>query len=334
MKRIIFIGLISLTMSFSTAWSQSAKTVDGVGITVSDLAEAIDFYTQVLPFELISRDTLAGTDMYALFDLTGESLQIEVARLALGEETIELMAFNGVPAGRTIPVDAQSNDQWFQHIAIVVSDMEAAYAKLRAAKVTHVSSMPQTLPAYLPAAAGISAFYFRDPDAHNLEIIHFPSGKGNPKWQQAKGEVFLGVDHTAIGIGDTEISQAFYEQLGLKVAGGSENYGPEQAQLNMVFGAHLIITGLVAQAGPGVEFLEYLSPPGGRPYPTDSRATDLWHWHTHIRVKAPGDLYEQLQAAGADILSRGIVSIEEDFWPFKQGFLVRDPDGHAILITD
>jgi hypothetical protein len=35
----------------------------------------------------------------------------------------------------------------FQHIAIVVSDMDKAYELLRRAKVKHVSTAPQTLPA-------------------------------------------------------------------------------------------------------------------------------------------------------------------------------------------
>ena len=55
--------------------------------------------------------------------------------------------------------------------------MDAAFEKVRATKAQFVSTAPQTLPASIPAAAGIKAFYFRDPDGHNLEMIFFPSGK-------------------------------------------------------------------------------------------------------------------------------------------------------------
>jgi hypothetical protein len=68
----------------------------------------------------------------------------------------------------------------------------------------------------------------------------------------------------------------FYrDTLGLAVAGASENYGPEQERLNNVFGAHLRITALRGESGPGVEFLEYLTPRDGRPYPPGEKANDL-----------------------------------------------------------
>ncbi len=47
----------------------------------------------------------------------------------------------------------------------------------------------------------------------------------------------------------------------------------------MVFGAHLHITGLKApEGGMGIEYLNYLSPPGGRSMPVNTRPNDLWYW--------------------------------------------------------
>ena len=78
-------------------------------------------------------------------------------------------------------------------------------------------------------AGGIRAFYFKDPDGHPLEILWFPEGKGDPKWQQPSDRLFLGIDHTAIVVSDTAQSLRCYrDTLGLRVAGESENYGPEQ----------------------------------------------------------------------------------------------------------
>ena len=191
--------------------------------------------------------------------------------------------------------------------------------------------MPQELPDYIPAAAGIKAFYFQDPDGHNLEVIYFPKGKGNSKWQDLKGDSpFLGIDHTAIGIADTDKSATFYsETIGLKVAGNSRNYGPEQEHLNQVFGAHLFISGLIAQKGFGVEFLQYIAPPGGRPYPKDSNPTDLWHWHTTIKVENVQKIYAALRERNADFISKKIVTLNK-----QEQFMVRDVDGHALLITN
>src|SRR5205085_5189828 len=70
-------------------------------------------------------------------------------------------------------VDARSNDRWFQHVAIIVSDIDRAYQWLREHKVQHASPGPQLLPAWNPNAGGIRAFYFRDPDGHPLEVLWF-----------------------------------------------------------------------------------------------------------------------------------------------------------------
>ena len=43
----------------------------------------------------------------------------------------------------------------------------------------------------------------------------------------------MGIDHSAIGISDTQTSLRFYRDLlGLQVTGGSVNHGPEQDGLD------------------------------------------------------------------------------------------------------
>src|SRR5215472_14970536 len=215
-----------------------------VGFTVFDLDSALAFYTQVLPFEIVDEHEVLGEPYEQLTGVFGARMR--VVTLELGQEQIQLTQFIAPPGGRPIQPDSRSNDLWFQHLAIVVSDMDAAYATLREHNIQHVSTAPQTLPDYITAAAGIRAFYFRDPDGHNLELIWFPEGKGAPRWQ-SRNQLFLGIDHTAIGIADTERSLRFYRDiLGLTIVSESENYGTEQEHLNMVFGAHLHITGLQA----------------------------------------------------------------------------------------
>src|SRR5262249_24472136 len=155
---------------------------------------------------------------------------------------------------------------------------------LRQHGVAHARTGRQTLPAYLGPAAGIQAFYFKDPDGHALEILAFPADKGEARWHR-HDRLFLGIDHTAIVVADTEESLKLYrDRLGLRVAGESENYGPEQEHLNNVFGARLRITGLRAASGPGIEFLEYLAPHDGRPASPDVKANDLGHWQTTLRT--------------------------------------------------
>jgi catechol 2,3-dioxygenase-like lactoylglutathione lyase family enzyme len=190
------------------------------------------------------------------------------------------------------------------------------------------------LPPSIKAAAGIKAFYFRDPDGHNLEIIYFPPGKGDPRWQDKKDKLFLGIDHTAIGISNTDASLKFYRDLlGMRKAGESENSGTEQEHLNQVFGAHLHITGMRGNNGPGVEFLEYLTPRDGRPRPADVHANDIVHWQTVIATDDLDFLAKKLRDARVHFVSPDEVTVPKGKLGFSKGALVSDPDGHSVLLV-
>jgi catechol 2,3-dioxygenase-like lactoylglutathione lyase family enzyme len=138
-------------------------------------------------------------------------------------------------------------------------------------------------------------------------LIQFPPGKGEPRWQE-KDRLFLGIDHSAIGVSDTDQSVAFYrDRLGLRISGTSDNWGIEQEGLSAVPGAHVRITTLRASSGPGVELLHYLMPTDGRPMPVDTTADDLW---------------------AEEIVLRAARAAHSGEW-------LRDPDRHAIgLVAD
>jgi catechol 2,3-dioxygenase-like lactoylglutathione lyase family enzyme len=316
----------------TAAVASPVEAVVSIGMTVSDLDRSIAVFSNVLDFTKIS-DTEVTGETYER--LTGVfAMKARVATLRLGEERITLTQYLA-PRGRQRPEIAYSNDRWFQHIAIIVSDMDRAYARLRQAGVEHVSPGPQLLPAWNKNAGGISAFYFRDPDGHALEVLHFPPGKGAAKWRQPKGDrLFLGIDHTAIVVSDTEASLRFYRDLlGLRVAGESENYGPEQERLNSVHGARLRITAVRADEGPGIEFLQYLAPGAGRPMPVEERANDLMHWQTTLRATLGDPLLARLRAANVPYVSPGVVDTPDRALGFSRAMLVRDPDGHVMEIV-
>jgi catechol 2,3-dioxygenase-like lactoylglutathione lyase family enzyme len=316
----------------SVSLAQVVKSVEAVGMTVSDIDRSVEFFNKVLNCEKTSDVEVHGAEYEKLQGVFG--LRMRVVRMRLGDEMIELTQYLA-PEGRPIPADWRSNDHAFQHIAIVVSDMDKAYQHLRSYKIRHASTGPQTIPAGNKAAAGIRAFYFKDPDGHNLEIIYFPQGKGDPRWQQRSDKLFLGIDHTAIVVANTTNSLKYYRDfLGLKLAGESMNKGTEQEHLNNVAGARLRISGLRAQTGPGIEFLEYLAPRDGRPAPKDTRANDLWHWQTTLGTANAVAAAQKLRAAGGRMLSPGVAVLPDNRLGSMKGFLARDPDGHGLQVIE
>jgi len=327
----VLVSLLSPLVRAQESGAAHAPLVDRVvviGMVVSDMDRSVDFYSRVLTFQKISDTEVYGDPYEHLEGLFG--VRMRVVRMQLGDEFIELTEFLA-PQGRPIPVDSRSNDAWFQHIAIITSDMDRAYRILRENKVRHASTGPQLLPAYIKNAAAIRAFYFRDPDNHVLEVLQFPVDKGDAKWHKSSEKLFLGIDHTAIVVTDTDESLKFYrDTLGMRIVGESENYGTEQEHLNNVFGAHLRITSLRAATGPGIELLEYLTPRDGRAMPANSHSDDLWAWQTTLRADDIQSLSQQLRSKKVSFLSPDVTEVADPALGFDRGLLVRDSDGHLI----
>lgn len=331
MKQHLKLLLVNFFILLFGGVNAQVTKVEAIGLTVKDMNRSQKFYEEVLGFKKVSDNEFSGTTYENLEGLFG--INIRVVRMQLGDEFIELTDYL-TTGGRSIPEDQRSNDLFFQHIAIVVSDMEKAFEHLKKFNVEHVSTSPQTLPATNVAAAGIKAFYFHDADDHNLELIYFPKGKGNLKWQASNGKIFLGIDHTAIAVSSTENSQKFYQDiLGIERKGDSWNFGTEQEHLNNVEGASLHITGYRAASGPGVEFLQYLKPGPGKKYPADTRADDLWFWQTTLITEDAAALYNKLKISGYAFVSKELVHMHTGN-THTISFIVKDPDGHAMLIKE
>jgi hypothetical protein len=106
----------------------------------------------------------------------------------------------------------------------------------------------------------------------------------------------------------------------MRVAGESDNYGVEQEHLNGVFGAHLRITALRAEQGPGIELLEYLSPTDGRAYPADAKANDIVHWEIRL-------VSEDEEQSSAVNMGRAFAVARKATNNRTQ----KDPDGHVVV---
>ena len=302
------------------------------GFTVSDMARAVHFYEEVLGFEKIAETEIAGDAYDSLSGVAASGARI--AHLRLGEQVVEMTEYLS-HRGRPIPVPWRGNDLWFQHVAIVVSDMEKAYEQLRRHRVGQISLEPQTIPETNVAAAGIMALKFCDPDGHALELIWFPAGKGSERWRRPAGRLFRGIDHTAISVSNTEQSLAFYRDLlGLTLGGATVNTGIVQERLDGVINPRVRVTAVMPEKSPPfVEFLHYEVPSDARPIPGDTTAVDLWHWQTSLVVDDVAAAAKALRAAGVRFVSSDVVDVPNKALGFARAVMVTDPDGHAVRLV-
>lgn len=308
-----------------------------IGFTVADVDRETTFFTKVLSFEKVADFRVTGSEYDKMEGVFNANMRI--VHLKLGEQIVELTQYVSPPTGRPIPVPSYSNDAWFEHMAIVVGDLDAAYKILQENNVQQISANPITIPESNRGAAGIKAVKFRDPEGHDLELIYFPPGKGDPSWQKSRNKLFLGLDHTAMTVGSTEKGVTFYRDvLGLDVGGVTFNAGATQEVLDGLFNDTCLVTPIVPMAAPPhIEFLDYKTPPGGRPMPIDTKANDLWHWQTTLVTKDIQAATARLRNAGAQFITPDVVLIPQDAQArigFKKALMVRDPNGHAIRLIE
>ena len=283
--------------------------------SVTDLARAIDFYSEALGFacEAINNGS------------------VRCARMRLGEESIELCEWAGAERLGATRQDAGVASAGFQHVAIVASDMGAALPRLRRFGPTPISSGDAVR---LPASAGgVTAYKFRDPEGHPLELIAFPPGTGNPKWQRVQSnQPTLGIDHSAISVGNIERSLAFYTAgLGFALTSRQVNSGVGQDRLDGVGGVVVDVLGLTPAGAhtPHLELLGYRQP-APQPHsqfvamaqdPSDRLA---WYAQDVDAIVARLALMPRLGAGGGP----ACVKLSAGEW------LLRDVDGHLMVLRD
>lgn len=250
---------------------------------------------RIIGVVLMARDVAALADFYAA--ALGFVRQDATGHLQLGGQSV----FLHQATGADYPHARASNDPWFQHMAIVVRDIGAAHLQAVAHGAVPISrGGPQLLPA---SSGGVTAWKFRDPEGHPLELLEFPVDRTPAYWREAQpAGLFLGIDHTAIVVEDTARSLTFYQKIGFERAAQSHNFGPAQAALDALSEPNVLVTAMIlpGHAAPHLELLEYFAPPTSR---SDAR------WE-----------------AGAVAATRIMLKARD------QG-LRRDPDGHFLTFA-
>lgn len=287
----------------------------------ADLERALRFYRDALGFVVDDANATppAWTLLPGLCDTPPRC-----AELSLGAQALMLTEF---PDAVPYPEDRASNDLCFQHCAIVTGDMPAAHERvLRHGATPITQGGPQTLP---PSTGSVTAFKFRDPEGHPLELIAFPRGTGDPAWQSTTGEnATLGIDHSAISVANVERSVLHHELLGLRVAARGLNRGPGQQRLDALAEVEVEVIALQARTRtPHLELLGYRRPPGRATAPPalTAIASDRTVW----QAESVDVLLEALTDAG---FTDGVVV--SGFVRGATVALLRDPDDHLNVLNE
>lgn len=219
-----------------------------IALNVADLDVSARFFEAALGFET-GPIVDASAAACAVFGVRAMRTRI----LRLGAEAIELACFD--PPGAPYPRGATAADLVFQHFAIVTADIGESY---RRALPLVPAAISRDGPVHLPArSGGVTAWKFRDPDGHPLELIQFSNHRAP------------GIDHSALAVAGVAPSIAFYEALGFAVASRQVNVGAEQDRLDGLSGAEVDVVALAPPAAtPHVELLGYRHP-RGRPAPQE-----------------------------------------------------------------
>ncbi|WP_419730916.1 VOC family protein [Lichenicola sp.] len=264
-------------------------------LTSADPSRFARFYIGLLGFT----PAIAYRVDASIYGATGMAT---VQRLRLGAQEIELVGFD--TPGAPYPPDSTSHDRWFQHLALVTTDIAAAYARLTTTAdwdAITAGSRPVQLP---QSSGGVTAFKFRDPEGHPLELLEFPAGGAPSHWANSSAiGPCIGIDHSAIVVTDTDASIAFYEGFGLAVGNRSRNHGPEQQALDGVSDVAVDVTALSHDgATPHLELLAYATPAvrGGTSGPADIACT------------------------------RSVLTDADAGQPAR---ILIDPDGHRVILT-
>lgn len=281
----------------------TAPRIAGVGLNVRDVAASARFYIDRLGF--VAEPGSGAVSAEASNDAGGDRRY-----LSLGGGLLELTRADLA----TVASDPRANDPWFQHFAVIVSDMPAAFARLGAHRALS-SSGPVTLPA---SSGGVIAYKFCDPDGHPLELSEIPTGRWAALAAAPGAPLFLGVDHSAIVVADLTASINFYtSRFEFEVSARIVNQGPTQAALD----------GLIA---PIVDII--VLEPGGSP-------------GLHLELlcyRSPRSIHRPRRLAHDDMAAARLIVEVDDLAPFggaERGDLARDadnshrmtdPDGHWI----
>ena len=174
------------------------------------------------------------------------------------------------------------------------------------------------------------------PIGHFLEIICISRRARASDSGTRRDRLFLGIDHTAIVVDDTERSRCAFYRDTLGMAGRRRERelrhraGAPEQRLRRAAADH----GAARRTrGPASSCSSTSRRATAAPAPADLRANDIAHWQTTVIVPAPERMLDLLRSRIFGLVSPTIVTLSPPTIGVARAVLLRDPDGHALRVA-
>jgi catechol 2,3-dioxygenase-like lactoylglutathione lyase family enzyme len=138
------------------------RRIDHFSLTVGDLERSVAFYER-FGYEPEKRYISTGPEVDVGTDTADAELDIGWLRHPRGGPLLELIRYNGEPAGRS----AHNSRVGAAHLCFCVADVLAAHRELTEAGVRFLSEPHQD-------EFGVRWVYMRDPDGNCVELVQDP----------------------------------------------------------------------------------------------------------------------------------------------------------------
>ncbi|MST31455.1 VOC family protein [Acidimicrobiaceae bacterium USS-CC1] len=144
------------------------KSVNHIGLTVTDLDRSLAFYTEVLECSVVMRQEKKGGYLAAIVGYPDAEVSMAHLRMPGADQRIELFEYR-VP--RSVERELEPCNVGNAHICFVVEDLDRMYERL---VVRGVQTISPPVAVDTGVNKGGAALYLRDPDGITIEIFQPP----------------------------------------------------------------------------------------------------------------------------------------------------------------